>query len=179
MPYHYEVRDPKVVGREAYQTVVDLVSKPQTCRVVDTHTRELVAEMLHYHSISSRTQGDFLARSPAREAKRVCTTMSPEGMAIVVLAGATSAIVYGALNYNNLEPKFQRALDTARIPIRLPLLKAGIDGELRLAAGAEDFEASYRANMGPGRLGSFAAGGRYNTRTESPSVFFEFSLPFQ
>jgi hypothetical protein len=78
--------------------------------------------------------------------------MSPEGRTVVVLMGATAAVVYGILNYEELEPKVKDAIRRAQIPIKVPLGRVGVPGDLKLSLGLEELEASYRANMGTGRL---------------------------
>ena len=144
--------DAKQVGRDAYQRVVDLVGTPKVCRVVDSQTRSLVADLLRQNSNATQAQADYVAGQAAREVKQVCTAMSPEGRTVVVLMGATAAVVYGILNYEELEPKVKDAIRKAKIPIKVPLGKVGVPGDLKLSVGLEELEASYRANLGTGRL---------------------------
>lgn len=140
------------MGRDAYQKVVDLVGSPKVCRTVDSQTRSLVADLLRQNSTATAAQANAVGQEVAREVRQVCTAMSPEGRTVVVLMGATAAVVYGILNYEELEPKVKDAIRRAQIPIKVPLGRVGVPGDLKLSLGLEELEASYRANMGTGRL---------------------------
>lgn len=174
--YDNWVADPRRTGAEIYQQVVDIVGHPKLCKKVDSQTRGLVADLLRQQGVNS---GDANAagRVVSAEVQQFCTSMTPEGRTVIVLAGATAAVVYGIMNWDEVEPKIQDALRRAKVPLSVPIDKVRLPGTLKLGVSLEEFEADYRLQRGPGTLrlqfentydtGNSNMSARYSQRTNS------------
>lgn len=135
------------VGRDALQQVIDWVGHPRVCKVVDSGTRSLVSGLLRDQGAPSgpaNQVGGFVGN----EVKQVCTAMSTEGRAVLVLLGATGATVYGVLNFDELKDDVKEKIREAQIPLNVPLNRIGVDGKLKLGVSLNDFEADYRLQTG-------------------------------
>lgn len=149
--YDKRVADPRRTGTAVYQQVVDIVGHPRVCRTVDSQTRGLVAQMLRDQGVNAR-QANAAGQAISTEVKQFCTSMTPEGRTVIILAGAAATIVYGAMNWDDIEPKIQEALRRAKVPLTVPIDKVRLPGTLKLGLGLEGFEADYRLQRGPGSL---------------------------
>lgn len=149
--YDKYVADPRRTGTAVYQQVVDIVGHPRVCKTVDSQTRGLIAQMLRDQGANA---GDANAagRAISSEVKQFCTSMTPEGRTVIILAGAAATVVYGIMNWDEVEPKIQEALRRAKVPLSVPIDKVRLPGTLKLGVGLEAFEADYRLNRGPGSL---------------------------
>lgn len=195
--------DSKQLGKDVYRQVVDVVGHPRVCKLVDSQTRTLVTQLLTQSAGGTPAAANAIGRDVASRVTHLCTSMTPEGRTVIVLTGSTAAIVYGVLNWDELEPKVQDALLKAQVPITVPIDRVGIPGDLKLGLGLEEFKASYRANAGLGQLdvqlkhelktggadisaswaspaygGNFKTGVQYNTKSGDHAVFFEFRVKF-
>jgi hypothetical protein len=185
-----------------YQQVVDVVGTPKVCKYVDSGTRSLVAKLLRETGGGSAEAAGVAGRAVANEVRQLCTSMTPEGRTVIVLTGAAATVVYGILNYEDLEASVQDAIRKAKIPVSVPLERARIPGKLTLSLGLEELGARYRVEAGPGRLdmrlqhdldrgsssfsanynqplagGTFSSGVRHTTDGNT-AVFFEFKMSF-
>lgn len=194
--------DPRRTGTDVYQQVVDVVGDPKLCRHVDSGTRSLVRDLLR----SAGAPGDAAneaGRLAATEVRQLCTSMTPEGRTVIVLVGAVATVVYGVLNYEDLEGDIQQALRRAKVPLSVPLDRVRLPGQLKLGVSLEEFEADYRLDAGPGRLqlqlqndfatgdsrvnlgysrpltgGSLSAGITHSTGNGNTAAFFRFEMRF-
>ncbi len=130
---------------------MDIVGDPKLCRKVDSQTRGLVADLLREQGVSS-TQANQAGQAFSAEVQQFCTSMTPEGRSVIILAGAAATVVYGVMNWDEIEPKIQDALRRAKVPLTVPIDKVRLPGKLKLGVSLEEFEADYKLQRGPGTL---------------------------
>ncbi|MBV1856852.1 MAG: hypothetical protein KUG77_00475 [Nannocystaceae bacterium] len=143
--------DPRRTGADIYQQVLDIVGDPKHCKKVDSQTRGLVAKLLREQGAGS-LDADLAGRAVSGQAQKLCTSMTPEGRAVIILSGAAATVVYGVMNWDEIEPKIQEALRRAKAPLSVPIDKVRLPGTLKLGIGLEAFEADYKLQRGPGTL---------------------------
>lgn len=149
--YDNWVADPRRTGTEVYQQVVDIVGHPKLCKKVDSQTRGLVASLLRDQGVNAG-DANTAGRAIAANVEQFCTSMTPEGRTVIILAGAAATVVYGVMNWDEVEPKIQDALRRAKVPLSVPIDKVRLPGTLKLGVSLEEFEADYRLQRGPGTL---------------------------
>lgn len=120
--------------------------------MVDSQTRSAVTRMLNQTGGGTPEAADAIGREAGRGVRQICSEITPEGRAVIVLTGAAATVVYGVLHWEELEPKVQDAIRKAKIPVTVPIDKVRVPGKLTLSLGLEEIESRYRVNMGPGRL---------------------------
>ncbi len=135
-----------------YQQIVDVIGDAKHCKHVDSGTRSLVKSLVKKAGATDPV-GQQFGRLAGQEVRQVCTSMTPEGRTVVVLVGAAATIVYGVLNYEELEGDIKDALRRAKVPLKVPLDRVRIPGQLKLGVSLEGFEADYKLDAGRGRLG--------------------------
>lgn len=137
------------IGRDGLQQVIDWVGHPRVCKVVDSGTRSAVSSLLRSAGAPSGPAGQ-LGSYAGNEVKQVCTAMSTEGRAVLVLVGATAATIYGVLHIDELKDDVKDAIRSAQIPLTVPLDRIGVAGQLKLKLSLEEAEANYRLETGRG-----------------------------
>lgn len=152
------------------------MGNPSLCKKVDSQTRGLIAKLLREQG-ASREDAKGIGTLAATEVKQFCTSMTPEGRSVIILTGVAATIVYGVMNWDEVEPKIQDALRRAKVPLTVPIDKVRLPGKLKLGLGLEGFEAEYRLHRGPSTLrfqfenafktGNSEISARYNHRTNS------------
>ena len=160
------------LGQETVRRVVDLVGDEKHCRAVNSGARSLVQQLVKDHADSQTTS--VLGRAAGGEVEKVCRAMTPEGRSIVILTGATAAVVYAVIHWDELEPDIAQALRRATVPIKVPLGRIGRpNDELTLSAGLERLELEYNTELGNGRLSVY---GGYDFERDRGEVGFRYEL---
>ena len=153
------------LGQEAIQRVVDLVGDEKHCRAVNSGTRSLVKQLIEDHGDPRAISA--VGRAVGGEVEKVCRAMTPEGRAIIVLTGATAAIVYAVIHWDEVEADIAQALRRATVPINIPLDRLGRpEDHLTLSAGLEQLEAEYRMEIPGGNLSVYGGHDFERDRTE-------------
>ena len=155
---------------------MDIVGNPSLCKKVDSQTRGLIAKLLREQGVNAEG-ANAVGTFAGTEVKQFCTSMTPEGRSVIILAGAAATIVYGVMNWDEIEPKIQDALRRAKVPLSVPIDKVRLPGKLKLGLGLEGFEADYRLQRGPSTLrfqfenafktGDSEMSARYSQRTNT------------
>ncbi len=166
------------IGQLAIDKVRTYVADPRRCRQVDSATQSLVKSVLrnaggdgHARSVAGRAVGG--------EVRKLCEAITPEGRSVLVLTGAAAAVVYGVLNWDEVEPQIRESIRGAQVPVKIPLDKFGHEGKLTLSLGLERLGTDYSYDLKQhGVDGRFSAFARHNLATEQTSVGFRIEFRF-
>lgn len=155
----------KEIGDTLGSRAMDLIGHPRNCAAVEFGTRLVTQKLLeNAHAVGDL---ELAGQTVGKNVKQLCLQTTRGGRTVIVLAGTTAAVVYGVVNYDDVEPEIKKALKEAKVPVTIPLGgkkgKKGSKDTLTLGLGLQDLSVQWEHDFGTGSLktlGIQLSGGR-------------------